>query len=474
MNNISDNIKKVMFVFLLCFIGLITYITYFYIFKSDAIISSTYNRRLWAERNRILRGNIYDRNLKQLTKSIKISDTTQKIEYLGGAAFAHVLGYMDAKYGLTGLQSLYDRELMGKTLSAMSIFSSGGSTGTKQGYDLKITLDYSLQKTAYNLLGKNRGSIVALNPKTGEILALVSNPSFDPNHLQENWKSIIENKNSPLLNRSVSGMYAPGSVFKIITAISALENVEGVNERKFIDKGKLLFNDNEGLSNFKGKSLGEINLKEAFIYSSNVVFGQLGIEIGNNKLKQTAEKFYFNKDTPCDGIVIDNSKFPSFKKNEVGNIAQSAIGQSTILTTPMEMAIIASTIANNGVMMKPVLVKEVLKDKEKIIRRIMPESIGQIISKENALIMKELMKGVVEKGTGKAAGIKGIQVCGKTGTADHDDKPDAAEPPHSWFIGFAPYDNPQIAFAVIVEEGGQGGGKAAEIAKGLVKKALIK
>jgi cell division protein FtsI/penicillin-binding protein 2 len=443
---------------------------YFYLFKSEEVVNSTYNRRLWLQRNSILRGNIFDRNMKQLTRTIRINNSSQKIEYLGGAMFSHVLGYMDVKYGLTGLQSIYDKELMGKC--GGNVLISSNLDVEKRGYSLRTTLDYKLQKTAYDLLGKNRGAVVILNPKTGEILAMVSKPSYDPNKLEENWKQISESKNSVLLNRAVSGMYPPGSIFKVITTASALENLEGVKSEKFADNGKLVFNDYESLSNYKGKALGEINLKEAFVHSSNVVFGKLGLQLGNKALKTTAEKFYFNKDIPADGIIIDNSIFPYLGKNEVGNIAQSAIGQSTVLATPIEMALTASTIANDGVMMKPMLVKEVLKGDKNVIRKIFPEINGVIISKENAAIIKEYMREVVEGGTGQAANIPGVKICGKTGTADHDDILNEQESAHSWFIGFAPYDNPQIAFAIIVEDGGQGGGKAAKIAAEVVKKSL--
>ena len=316
--------------------------------------------------------------------------------------------------------------------------------------------------------------MVAINPKTGEILAMVSKPSYDPNKLKEEWKDISEDSNSPLLNRAVSGLYPPGSTFKTITAISALENIEGIQAKQFKDEGKLVYNETESLSNYKGEKLGEIDLKEAFVHSSNVVFGGLGIDLGNKNLKNTAEKFYFNRDIPTDGIVIDNSMFPELKKSEVGDMAQSAIGQSSVLSTPMEMALVASTIANDGIMMKPMLVKEILSTNGRVVKTINPEQIGEIISKENSSIIKDYMRDVVKRGTGESAAVSGIEVCGKTGTADHDDKPDVEEKPHSWFIGFAPYNDPQIAFAVIVEEGGTGGGKAASIAKELVKTALLK
>ena len=338
--------------------------------------------------------------------------------------------------------------------------------------DLRTTLDSKLQKVAFKALKGKRGAVVALNPKTGEILAMVSMPSYDPNNLEEDWKGILANKDLPLINRAVSGLYPPGSIFKTITAISALENIPGVYNKQFVDNGKLVFNQSSSLENYKGEVLGNLDFRSAYLHSSNVVFGSLGIDVGNDALKETAEKFYFNKDTPASGLTIENSIFPTYKSNEKGNIAQSAIGQAGVLASPMEMALVASTVANEGIMMQPMLVKEILSSKGKSLKNIEPKALGETISVENAKTMKDLMKDVVAEGTGKSAAVPGITVCGKTGTADHKGDAGKQVGPHSWFIGFAPYENPTIAIAVIVEEGGIGGGVAAQITRDMISAYL--
>lgn len=472
MNDFVNNIKKVLLVFLIFFIALISYITYVYMFNSQKSVQSTFNRRLWAERNKVLRGTIYDRDMVALTKSTKTSETSQKLQYLKGAVFAHAIGYMDPIYNLSGLEKKYDQELMGSPdtgISKFAFFSKDDEQ--KVGNGLKTTLDSKLQNKAYELLGSHRGAVVALNPKTGEVLAMVSKPSYDPNNLAEEWKSINANKDMPLLNRAVSGLYPPGSSFKTITAISALGNLNNVYGRTFDDTGKLVVNGTEFLENYNGEVLGNLDFKSAYVHSSNVAFGTLGLNLGNDALKETAEKFYFNKNIPSIGLTIENSKFPTYKNYEKGNIAQSGIGQSGVLATPMQMALVASTVANNGIMMQPMMVKEILSSKGKSIKKIEPKQLGQIMPGETARSMKELMKGVVAEGTGTNAALPNIVVSGKTGTADHDD-PSKQKAPHSWFIGFAPYDNPQIAIAVIVEDGGQGGGIAAGITRQLIETYL--
>jgi penicillin-binding protein A len=470
--DISNNIKKVFAVFLICFLGIISYITYFEFYKAAEVVKSPYNKRLWAIRNEVLRGTIYDRNMTALTKSERVNAETQKRTYTGGEFFAHALGYVDVKYGITGLERKYDTELMGaESMNLVQLFKNKGKEEEKVGHSIKTTLDSNVQKTAFDLLGNNRGAVVALNPKTGEILAMVSKPSYNPNNLQDIWDNMQKAEaGQPLINRATGGLYPPGSTFKILTAISALENIKGITTRQFEDKGKLVFNAKESLSNYGGEVLGNIDFKEAFYHSSNVFFGNLGLELGNDKLKTTAEKFFFNKNTPTDGITIENSKFPTYKNNEKGNMAQSAIGQAEVLATPIEMALVASTVANDGVMMKPYLVSQVLDNKGKPVKNIQPESNGEIITKDNAKIMQDLMRSVVTNGTGGAAEVSGIKTAGKTGTADHIE----SKNPHAWFVGYAPYDNPQVAVAVIVEEGGVGGKVAAKIAGQVMKAALKK
>lgn len=481
MDDLSRNIKKVLIVFLLCFLALISYISYFDIFVAPQVVKRPENRRLWVKRNEVLRGTIFDRNNNALTTSKKIDKETQKREYTGGPVFAHVLGYVDPRFGLTGLEKKYDEELMADDSPIQKFFSKSGTAGEnkeKIGHNLITTLDMNLQQKVYDLLGDNRGAIVVLNPKTGEVLAMVSKPSFDPNNLAQVMDEINKadknsdiRKNSPLLNRAVSGLYPPGSTFKTITAIAALENINNAMNKTIEDKGKIVFNPNESLSNYGGVVNGTLDLKSAFAVSSNVYFGTIGMELGNSKLKATAEKFYFNKDLPADGITIDNSRFPELKSYEKGNIAQSAIGQSSVLATPIEMATVAATIANDGVMMRPYLVQQVTNSKGTVLKTIDPKSSGQIINKGTASTMKELMRSVVTSGSGKAAEVKGMEVCGKTGTADYAESITGEKKPHAWFIGFAPYNNPRIAVAVLIEEGGTGGGKAAPIAASVISAA---
>lgn len=491
MKNVSNSIKQVMVVFLFLFVALISYIAYFQVFSAPKIAEQTGNKRLWAIRNEVLRGTIYDRNKNPLTTSAKVNALTQKRTYVDGDLYVHALGYVDPRYGLTELEANYDTELtsnnkitnnilnLAKDFSKeklKELFNNRKEDEVKIGNGLITTLDPTLQKLAYDALGSNKGAVVALNPKTGEVLAMVSKPTYNPNDLENAMKAANAGKgeNSPLINRATTGLYPPGSTFKAVTLSSALENMPEVTSRTFNDTGKIVFNEKQSLSNDDGDVNGNINLKDAFRLSSNFVFGTLAMELGNDKLKTTAEKYGFNNTIDSTGFKIKQSKFPKLTKAEVGSIAQTGIGQSSILATPMQMALVSSTIANNGKMIEPKLVNQVVDKDGNVVKTIDSQAYKQVLSPNNAAIVKDYMKNLVDSKLNTSWGyFEGTDAAGKTGTADYNLENGESAKPHSWFIGFAPANNPKVAVAVIVENGGYGASAAAPIAGKIIKQALI-
>ena len=492
MKNVSNSVKQVMVVFLFCFVALISYIAYFQFFLADNIANQQDNKRLWAVRNEVLRGTIYDRNKNPLTTSTRVNALTQKRSYVNGELYVHALGYVDPKYGLTGLEASYDKELVTYnklTNNFMNLvkdfsidklkemFKNRKADEDKVGNGLITTLDPTLQKIAYDALGDRKGAVVALNPKTGEVLAMISKPTYDPNDLDNAMKAANEGsaEDSPLINRTISGLYPPGSTFKTVTLSSALENMPGVTSRTFDDTGKIIFNDKQSLSNDNGEVNGTIDLKDAYRLSSNFVFGTLAMELGNDKLKTTAEKYGFNSTIDSDGFKITQSQFPKLSKAEIGIIAQSGIGQGSDLATPMQMALVASTVANDGSMMEPRLVNQVIDKDGNVVKTIDPKVNKQVISSTNAAIIKDYMKNLVDSKLDSSWGFfEGTDAAGKTGTADYNLANGESAKPHSWFIGLAPASNPKIAVAVIVENGGYGASAAAPIAGKLIRSAVLK
>lgn len=486
MNDLAKSIRNVMVIFLFCFIALISYIAYFQVFKGPDIANDSGNKRLWARRNEILRGTIYDKDGNPLTNSIRVDKFNQSREYIYGDLYVHALGYIDERFGITGLEEEYDNEL-----SKYSSFSNGIRSLLKN-FDLKkafenrdeekigngivTTLDYNLQKVAYDAMGDLKGAVVALNPKTGEVLAMVSKPTYDPKNLEQT----IEDANtgvdteSKLLNRTINGLYPPGSVFKTITLAAALENDPSITGRTFNDTGKITFDDGTELNNYMKQAHGNLDLQMAYRVSSNVVFGTLSMEMGNEKLKEVSERFGFNSRVPGIGMSISESRFPSLKDYELGNIAQSGIGQASVLSSPMQMAIVAATVANDGVLMEPKLVNKIVDKDGNTIKEIQNKTLqSDVISKEIANTIKDYMGYLVSNNIYRWPAFEGTNAGGKTGTADYmlDDGSEGV--PHGWFISAAPLDDPKIAVAVIVEQGENGAGSAADIASKVVRAAVL-
>ena len=490
MKDNSNNIKQVMIVFLFCFVALISYIAYFQTFSAPNIADQPGNKRIYAVSNEVLRGTIYDRNGNALTTSERVDALTQKRTYINGDLYVHALGYNSPIYGAVGLEANYNKELsnyskLQNNFSSLindfsmdklkAMFETRKEDEEKIGNGIVTTLNPEIQKAAYDALGNNKGAVVVLNPKTGEVLGMVSKPTYNPNDLKAAMDAANagSGEDSPLINRATAGLYPPGSTFKTVTLTSALENIGGITNRTFDDEGKIVFNNTTSLSNANNAVYGTIDLREAFKVSSNVVFGTLAMELGNDKLKATAEDFGFNNSIEADGFTIENSRFPTLESYEAGSIAQTGIGQSSILATPIQMALVSSTIANDGKMMEPTLVNKVIDKDGNVIKNIEPKVLKQVMEAKDASIIKDYMKNLVDsKINGSWSYFQGTNAAGKTGTADHNLPDGTPAKPHSWFIGFAPAESPKVALAVIVENGGYGSTAAAQVAGTVINTAI--
>lgn len=446
------------------FISLVVYLSYFQIFQADKIVGNSYNKRQWLNEETVLRGSIVDRNGKTLAYSEKNQDGQARI-YKYGRIYGHIIGYSLKEYGKAGLEAGYNKELLGDQVDNPIKAIADQLTGPKEkGNNLILTIDHELQSYAEQKLRGHKGAVVLMNPKTGEIYAMISKPDFNPSKLKDQWEEIVEDKDSPLINRASMGLYTPGSIFKIITAMAVLQDQE---EDIIYQCNGAINIDGYILKDYGGEAHGEIDLSKAFAESCNVAFSQMGLELGESKLRNTAEKFMFNKVIPFE-LITKSSTFNTSMNMTKPELGATAIGQGKLLTTPLNMAMVASSIANDGQMMEPFLVKEILSPEGRTVERRNPKALERISSKEISQQMKNMMVQVVKEGTGKNARIKNIQVAGKTGTAENETGKE-----HAWFVGFAPADEPKIAIAIVLENAGTTGGKsAAPIARDIMIKAL--
>lgn len=433
----------------LLFLSICVYLTLFVLMPPDEVQNSPYDTRQWAMEQRQERGRFLDRDGVVLADNG--ADGTRV--YPKGALYTHVLGYSSRTYGRTLLESAYNAQLLNLQSGNLTDVITMLST-ERRGADITLTLDHDLQAYAAARLGNQNGAVVALDPRTGEVLALVSNPTFDPNlsALNKNFSTLVEDEeNAPFLSRAVGGRYAPGSTFKVITAAAALD--AGREDFTFSDTQEEVSFDGTMIRNFGGKTYGDIDLKTAFVKSSNTAFASLGQELGYSKILKTAEAFGFNETAEFDIPAADSTAPESVKG--AGKLAQTAIGQGDLLATPLQMASVAATIANDGKRMQPYLVANIAYPNGFAIKSS-AKSQGRAVSESVAMTLQDWMKSVVTEGTGTAARA-GIGIAGKTGTAQNERE----ERDHAWFIGFAPANEPNIAVCVLLEYAGQTGGDAA-------------
>lgn len=464
MNLESKRIIRVLIFISTLFISLILYLSYFQLFKSEKIIANTFNKRNWMGEEKILRGSIVDRNGEVLAYSEKQGDS-QTRNYPKGKLYGHIIGYSYREYGKAALESTYNKDLLDlKESNPIDELKAILESGKEQfGNDLVLTIDDRLQKRAYDLLGENKGSIVLMNPSNGEIYAMASNPVFNPATLKEDWGDIVESEESYLLNRSTMGLYAPGSIFKVITATSALGD-SSIN-KNFNCTGSVTI-DGYTLNDYGNTAHGNVDLKEAMVKSCNVSFAQMGVQIGRDSLKDMAERFMLNKEIPFD-IKVAKSQFSKDKMDDA-EVSATAIGQGKTLVTPLNMALMTSAIANDGEMVKPILVKEVKDHDGEVIKKNARKIISTVTSSQSASELKGMMTEVVRRGTGTNASIRNVSVAGKTGTAENE-----TDKTHAWFVGFAPVENPKLAVAVMLENSGStGGSAAAPIARDIIIDAM--
>lgn len=446
----------VFFVFLFMFITL--YLVYFQLFKAKTIADDSHNRRLWLNEDLIKRGSILDRNGNILAYSQKDESGKQIRIYNYPEASAPITGYSSTTYGKTGIEKSYNKELLaisGENFSQFRKMVVKNDTGN----DLHLSIDQNIQNIVYSYLKGYKASCVVMNPSTGQVLAMVSTPSFNPNSLDNDWNNLIQTNDGRLVNRASQGLYRPGSAFKIVTAASILDNNI---DTSYNDEGSEVIQGYE-IKNYGQAVFGSLDLRSAFINSANTYFAKKSVDLGKDRLSKTGEKFFFNKDYDFD-IDKANSVIP-FKDLNYADLAMTGFGYGKTQVTPLHMTMITSAIANNGVMMKPRLVDKITNKEEKVIYESENEILSKATSEKTANEIRDMMVEVVNNGTGQAAFIDWVQVAGKTGTADKADGN-----VDSWFVGFAPAYEPKIAFSIVIEDSqGTGGEVAAPIARNIIR-----
>ena len=444
---------------------------------AEGLEENSANRRPLLEQLRIPRGDILARDGTVLARSEKEGSGSNAVytrTYPEGGLFSHVLGYSYIDRGQVGLEQSRNDELTGEKNEFVSLFDELLSR-SREGEDVHTTLDPEAQQVAIDALGGQTGSVVALEPSTGRVRVMVSIPEFDPNDIPEQFAELNQAEGSPMFNRATQARYPPGSTMKVVAAAAALDS--GEYEPDSIVSGESPKTiSGAPLTNSGGADFGPIPLTTALTNSVNTVWAEVGEELGSETMYEYMERFGFNTEPDMDyprnqmtpsGVFDENGGL--LDQNDPVDIGRVAIGQERLQVTPLQMAMVAATVGNGGVLMKPRLTDRVVDKDGRVTERIEPEEEDRVIEEDTATELAGMMADVVNEGTGTAAALSGIQVAGKTGTAEVD----AGASNQAWFIAFAPVDDPRMAIAVTVERtSGQGGTVAAPIAKQVLETLL--
>ncbi|WP_030790444.1 peptidoglycan D,D-transpeptidase FtsI family protein [Streptomyces sp. NRRL S-920] len=456
--------------------------------QADTLAKHEKNRRVTIERYSQPRGDIIvDGKPITGSKATPGSDLKYKRTWKNGPMWAPITGYSSQRIGATQLESIDDGILTGNDDRLFFRRTLDMLTGEKkEGGNVVTTLDSAAQKAAYNgLKSKGKGAVAAIDPSTGAILALASTPSYDPGDFAGNTNEEAEKfleldkdkENRPLVNRALRETYPPGSTFKVVTAAAALEHglYDGIDEKTDSPLPWTMPNTTTPLKNEGDLPCKNATLRVALQVSCNTVFGKIGSDLGKDKMLETAKEFGFNEQQFVP-VRSNASHFP--EDMDKPQTALSSIGQFETAATPLQMAMVASAIANDGTLMEPYMVSELQARNLDVIEKHSPKEMSEPLSKENAQKLQQMMETVVEKGTGTNAQIPGVTVGGKTGTAQHGVA--NSKNPYAWFISYAKTDSGSpVAVAVVVEDSDadrgdiSGGGLAAPIAKSVME-AVIK
>jgi len=460
--------------------ALLLAVTWFQVVRADDLKTDPLNPRPALTERGKERGLIVTTDGTVVARSVEDAGSRDYIrEYPEGEAFAHAVGYSSFLVGSSALEATYSSQLRSRrdlTISDIVAVILGRDLRPE---NLEITIDTGLQLAALEALGDNKGAVIALDPRTGAVLAAVSTPSFDPNLLlgddaAQQWETLLIDQSRPLIDRGTLEIYAPGSSFKTVVAAAAIDTGTAGPGTTFDDPNEFdLPGSTATISNFGGQACNDgvsVSLLEAFVRSCNTVFADLSIQLGAIDIAITAEALGFNTEIayewgiplavwPTDDLVGDDAA-----------LAQSGIGERNVRATPLHMAMVAAAVANNGVVTNPYMVQRIFDADGQTVETTEVAELGRAMAPETASVLAQMMERVVTEGTGRQAAVPGVRVAGKTGTATG--RGDFSNP---WFIGFAPVESPTIALAVFIEgspssgESATGGSLAAPIASELIE-----
>ena len=466
MKGIRKSIKALLWAFVIMFTVLAGYTAYTVTVNGSTRFISSYNPRLANQKQNVVAGSILDRNYTVLAESQTAGEREYHPDSVTRKAVSHVVG---DPYGLaaTGVESFHAKYLLGFGGNVFERLYQSIVLHQRKGENVTTTIDAQLCKYAYQQLDGKNGAVVVMNYRTGEILCSVSTPGYDPTNMDAYRDLSDDDPASPLVNRVTMGRYTPGSVFKTITLAAVVKYQPELLAKTYSCAGSMDMDDSAITCAGKSRH-GDQTVLEAYENSCNVAFAQIALDLGRDNVMKMAQEFGFNEEYLFSDLIAYKSSYETSDKDL--DFCWSAIGQYKDTSTPLQMCMVAATIANDGIMMEPKLVKSIINARGYEYNKITPKTLKTVMSPENAQVIREYMISAVTDGLGGRAAVSGYTVGGKTGSAEVSD--DKSVPTHAWYNGFIYDDKSPLAIAVIVEHGGSGGRTAAPIAGAVLKKAV--
>ncbi len=444
----NKKIMGILYGFLAVFLVMIGYFIYFDVIDSEEALSNPNNIRVAKMADTVVRGRIMSADGAVLAETLKDGEGNEYRNYPYNEMFAHVVGM--SKTNRSGIEASGEYYLLTSSINPLRRIYNEIRGEKSTGDDVWTTLDAGLQATASAAIGTRQGAVVAMEPGTGRVLCMVSKPDYNPNTLAQSYESIIADENSKvLLNQATSGRFAPGSIFKLVTALEYIREYPNYDNYSYQCSGSITLasdNGNASLSCYGGRAHGLQDLDASFVNSCNASFANIGLNLDIAKFGRLCDSMLFNRDLPTD-IAHVRSSFELDADASQWEVGAASIGQGKTQMTPLHALILTSAVANGGVVMKPYLIDSVRNIGGAVIERFTPESGGSLMTPEEAQILKDMMKNVVSRGTASSLSGMGVEIAGKTGTAEVENAGNNA-----WFIGFAPADAPQIAVCVLVTD----------------------
>ena len=443
------------------FLALIINIVVFVNGRSYDVISDSHNPRQALLAHQNIRGSIKSRD-GQILAVTNVSENQETRLYPYGDLFAHVVGF--STMGKTGIEDMMNMNLVTSNSPLSSKVDNDITRSKDRGDTVVTTLDIPLQQCAYKSIGFYKGAIVVSEVKTGKILAMVSRPCFDPNNIEAEWESIVEDDSSSiLLNRATQGLYPPGSTFKILDLLEYVkEHPTDYENYGYQCNGRYNY-DGKKITCYHGTVHGYQNLRSSFALSCNCSFANIAMSVDRGKFGNTLKGLLFDSELPLE-LEYKKSHTPISAEAEDSDVVQGAIGQGKTVITPIHLNMITACIANKGVMMKPMLVEHIENAEGDVLKTYEPAVYKKLAGEAESAVVADYMHSVITSGTGSFLKNATYSSAGKTGSAETDSSSNNS---HAWFTGFAPYEDPEIAVTIIIEGAGTGGTYAVPIAKRL-------